>query len=163
MKITINGKEIDLPQNIVSQIEEAMKEKKGTWKPKDGEDYWYMFDTGGINDMPFRNDGYNKARIPIGNYFPTRELAQKAVDKLKAIQRVKEFIAKEGMEMVGIDSILGMYEIYWSKECNRFSWYWCGSAFHHSPFNNQWFAKGEDAKKVIDNCSQDLKIIWGVE
>lgn len=55
-------------------------------KPKG---YWYLRDGGNIDYMP-RQTSITESHKEIGNYFETKEEAQKAVEKLKALRRLKD-------------------------------------------------------------------------
>ncbi len=83
--ININGKDIDLPQNTIKQIEEALSEKKEVWKPKENEKYWYISEYADTSTY-INNSQSDLDRISIGNCFQTKQEAQEVVDKLKAIQ-----------------------------------------------------------------------------
>lgn len=55
--------------------------------------YWYIEDDGVIQRSCHYEDlhpALDKARKDIGNYFETREEAEKAVEKLKAVKRLKD-------------------------------------------------------------------------
>ena len=58
-------------------------------KPKE---YWCIDWTGGINQIIVLDDTnvYEKNKKEIGNYFDTQEEAEKAVEKLKALKRLKD-------------------------------------------------------------------------
>lgn len=52
--------------------------------------YWFMDYGGRIKAMNDSNDEEDVARKQIGNYFKTKEEAEKAVEKLKAWKRLKD-------------------------------------------------------------------------
>lgn len=51
---------------------------------------WYLNSLGSIIENAFGNDGFRKELESIGNYFETKEEAEKAVEKLKAWKRLKD-------------------------------------------------------------------------
>ena len=54
--------------------------------------YWFIENNGEINSIRFDDDSVESlsASKEIGNYFETKEEAEKAVEKLKAWKRLKE-------------------------------------------------------------------------
>lgn len=52
--------------------------------------YWFMDNCGDIHETPYTGDDLDKNRKLIGNYFETREEAERAVEKLKAWKRLKD-------------------------------------------------------------------------
>lgn len=59
-----------------------------TEEPKE---FWYIENDGDIDKETYDGDDYEKRMIKIGNYFSSREEAEKAVGKLKAMAKLKEF------------------------------------------------------------------------
>lgn len=64
--------------------------------PEEPKERWYINENGGVMKyVPFDPDGedlsYMKYQNEIGNCFDTREEAEKAVEKLKAMAKLKEF------------------------------------------------------------------------
>ena len=57
---------------------------------KEPKEYWYMDYGGRIRTINDANDEGDAARKEIGNYFETKEEAEKAVEKLKAWKRLKD-------------------------------------------------------------------------
>ena len=54
---------------------------KYTWKPNNGDSYWYVMSQGLINQTRFDySNRFDKSRIDIGNCFKTESEAQKAAD-----------------------------------------------------------------------------------
>jgi len=58
--------------------------------PEEPKEYWYMDYGGRIKAMNDANDEEDMARKEIGNYFSSREEAERAVEKLKAWKRLKD-------------------------------------------------------------------------
>lgn len=60
--------------------------------------YWFIRDDdSGVGYSPIGNSSVAKRREAIGNYFETKEEAEKAVEKLKALKRLKD----HGFKFVG--------------------------------------------------------------
>ena len=77
----------------LEQIKEEVERKEGDDKTKDYEDpkkYWYITGEGDIcrDDIEY-SEGVEE-RKTVGNYFETKEEAEKAVEKLKAWKRLKD-------------------------------------------------------------------------
>lgn len=68
-------------------------------------EYWCIDWTGGVNHITVLDgvDKYEENKKEIGNYFGTREEAEKAVEKLKAWKRLKD----KGFKFYGIEVFSG--------------------------------------------------------
>lgn len=165
MKITINDKQIELTPTQEATIKEALGIKENRlWKPKNGDEYWYIDDDGCAWFSNWDEKyGPHKLKWEIGNVFPTKEATQKHRDKFKSIQRVKEYIAEHSEEFTP-DWDIGhqdKFTIIYNYEDEKFvampfclvQTYW--------PF--QYLASEKDAQKVIDNCEADLKVIFDIK
>ena len=54
-------------------------------------EYWYIAELcGGLQKKQDTDNGEDRFNKQIGNYFDTREEAEKAVEKLKAVKRLKD-------------------------------------------------------------------------
>lgn len=70
----------------------SLAELNAEWEdaPEEPKEYWFVADTGEIRHEPDVGDEADKFSKEIGNYFETKEEAEKAVDKLKAWKRLKD-------------------------------------------------------------------------
>ena len=84
----MNGKEWEY-----HSLAELCEEWEDYEEPKD---YWWIHSCGDILHDYFGNCS-DKQRKQIGNYFETKEEAEKAVEKLKALKRLKD----KGLELDG--------------------------------------------------------------
>lgn len=75
--------------------------------PEEPKEYWFMDYGGRIKAMNDANDKEDVARKVLGNYFDTREEAERAVEKLKAWKRLKD----KGFEFTGFSNESIGYEI----------------------------------------------------
>jgi hypothetical protein len=57
------------------------------WKPKPGEEYWFIWDTGQIKNKVWGTWSYDERRWAIGNCFQTRPHAEHAREGLQAYLR----------------------------------------------------------------------------
>ena len=71
--------------NSLAELNEEWEDYE---EPKWLRDYWFIDSCGGINKQESDILGVN--RREIGNYFNTKEEAEKAVEKLKAWKRLKD-------------------------------------------------------------------------
>ena len=90
----------------------SLAELNEEWEDYDPNEYWYI-DTFGKCDISFETVGEYKNieafAKEIGNYFETKEEAEKAVEKLKAWKRLKD----KGVEFYGWRrNQTGTYELY---------------------------------------------------
>ena len=58
------------------------------WKPKSGEEYWFIWDTGQIKNKVWGTWSYDERRWAIGNCFQTRQHAERAREGLQAYLRL---------------------------------------------------------------------------
>ena len=83
--------------------------------------YWYIGDRGEIFPEIIENPGHiwHQARKEIGNYFETKEEAEKAVEKLKAFKRLRDKgVVLHSCE--GAESCENFYRIIFSVRCDRY-------------------------------------------
>lgn len=82
-------------------IYESLAELNREWEDyyEEPKKYWYMDYGGRIKAMNDANDEEDVARKEIGNYFDTREEAERAVEKLKAWKWLKD----KGFKFTGIE------------------------------------------------------------
>lgn len=76
----------------------SLAELNEEWEDyEEPKEYWYIDPEGTIICEPDDEAPYDNYRKQIGNYFDTREEAEKAVEKLKAVKRLKD----KGFEFTG--------------------------------------------------------------
>lgn len=75
---------------IYNSLTELNEEREDV--PEEPKEYWCIDWTGGINHITVLDgvDEYEENKKEIGNYFETKEEAEKAVEKLKAWRRLKD-------------------------------------------------------------------------
>ena len=71
---------------------EAQKkqEEPKPWKPKDGEDYFYIGIDFTIDSWENVDDDTDKRNFRIGNYFPTEERAEQVAEKMRLLLRIEQ-------------------------------------------------------------------------
>lgn len=105
----------------------SLAELNEEWEDyKDPKEYWYMNDGGRIKAINDANDKEDVARKEIGNYFDTREEAEKVVEKLKAWKRLKDkgfrFALTPGVGSLDVDP--GKFQIEISADMPA-KWFCC--------------------------------------
>ncbi|MBO7731567.1 MAG: hypothetical protein J6S67_03420 [Methanobrevibacter sp.] len=80
-----------------TSLAELNKEWEDYEEPKE---YWFIDCDGEIMDAKYEGTGFDKDCKAIGNYFETKEEAEKAVEKLKAWKRLKD----NGFKFVGTNN-----------------------------------------------------------
>jgi hypothetical protein len=167
MKITIKEdgreREVELSEESAQALKKAFREeKKGLWKPEEGDEYWYMSD-GGRSPAHWDDGSTDNGRYITGNVFPTQEAAQKEIEKRKAIHRVKEYIAKEFGEFEPDWENRGQRKFQldygYSSKSMLIEWHVMKKVY--SPFG--YLRNGEHCEQLITDMEDDLKIIFEVE
>lgn len=152
-------------ESILSNDWEVVEEKKKWWKPKRGEKYFIVNNTGYTKEIyPYVADGTDELHIKFGNYFQTEEEAEFMGEKLKVIYELEKFAYENNEE-----------EIDWNNEDQRkFFLYYSYSAnqvlvnyvisMKEIPFN-VYFTSDELAKKAIETIGEDRikKYYFGVK
>ena len=154
--------EKDLKQ-LIQDNPELLKESNSV--PFRHGDSYYLVDAGGnANNSYWRDDDFDYYRLDTGNAFKTREEAEKKSQQMQALARVNRYIRENDLRLTDVDwnnteqskwSIL--YNITSEKiEASD----WCISNYKMLIGD----LKSEEAgKQVIENCIDDLKIIFDVK
>ena len=79
---------IDKNPNILTDWFEEVNEPT-RWKPELGRKYYFLDSDGFVYNNIWADDSVDHGRLKIGNYFESREEAEKAVERLKAWERLK--------------------------------------------------------------------------
>lgn len=138
IKIQINGEEVESLDQAIKLIKEAKEqEKKGLWRPEKGERYSFL-SSDGVDSVTWYEDSCDCSRLDRG-IFKTEEEAIDADNKRKALTRIKDYIAREGIE----------------REKDWFD----GDTFYS--LIRIWGFSAEDTEKIIQACESDLKILFG--
>ena len=86
--------------NIISEYN-SLAELNEDWEDyEEQKKYWYLTDAGCLCQTSIHNDK-TAIRKRIGNYFDTKEEAEKAVEKLRAWKRLKD----KGFKFIGVRGI----------------------------------------------------------
>jgi len=74
-------------EQILALFAEDSAAQPERWKPKPGEEYWFIWDTGQIKNKVWGTWSYDERRLAIGNCFQTRQHAERAREGLQAYLR----------------------------------------------------------------------------
>lgn len=141
---------------LEKEVEEQKKqEEPKPWKPKDGEDYFYIGIDFTIDSWENVDDDTDKRNFRIGNCFPTEERAEQVARKIRLLLRLEQLH----------DMLCPDYEPDWnSKEeklClfyNRWAGYWQGKkvwAFEEYP--TAYFDTEENLIKAMEILEKELE------
>ena len=85
----VHKDQLEKNPNILTDWFEEVKEPT-RWKPELGYKYYLSDSNGSIYDSVWSNDYIDRSRSEIGNCFESREEAEKAIERLKAWERLKD-------------------------------------------------------------------------
>lgn len=126
------------------------KEKNKSWKPKEGESYYYICSSGVISNDTF-SEGWSqdKLRRDFCNAFQTREEAEHMVEKIKIINKLRE------LSNINFNDTSGEahYAIAYDVEANEIT-YIVSYYYKYLPFNI-YFATKEALKKAVETIGED--------
>lgn len=160
IQITYNGKTIEAEVNK-EQLQGLIGDMPKT-RPVRGDRYYRILDHGLII-CEYWYDGASYNNLwNSGNGFFTQEEAEKELARRQAKRRIQDFIIENGLE----------FNPDWGNDMEE-KYYICFD--HHkddfaytSPYTfnyglDFYFRSEEDAELVIDNCEDDLRIIFGID
>lgn len=126
--------------------------------PKMEEEYFSVPSFGGIEDCTWKVNDYDKGRLAMGNIYRTREEAEKARDKQLALVRIQHYIADNDL---GKEFVSGErnYSIAYDHRKKVFDWFNWDSHDQYNPIS--YLKSVEACTQVIENCKEDLLIVWG--
>ncbi|PMC80462.1 hypothetical protein CJ191_01250 [Aerococcus viridans] len=81
--------ELKLLKERIAELEEQAKQEQEF--PKDGDEYWFMSDSGVIGNSFYSNYYIDNDRLEIGNFFKDGEQAKFAVEKLKVEAELRKY------------------------------------------------------------------------
>ena len=93
----MNNKEImekisELEQQIAELKEAAQKQDEPkAWKPKAGEDYWYISESMSATNADFCEDDFDNRLIKSNNCFRTKERAEEVAKKIRMLLKLERY------------------------------------------------------------------------
>ena len=126
------------------------------WKPKNGDEYFYIDGYGCIYSSIWRSDSIDYERLALGFIYPTREECEKAKERKLAkvrLQRTSNFKPDFENENGG-----------WSVYCNhRGKSLYAYQIYSINSGEIVNYRTEEEAEKSIKENEQDWKIYFGIE
>lgn len=165
--ISIDDKKIEISDESYEAFKKQFikPDKAILWRPEHGEAYFAVSSDGEVYKYRFCSEAIDEHHYKMGGIFRTEEEAQEALEtgwiaKRKAEVKILRFIAENDLE----------FEFDWSKRQVKHFIYYNHSDQAFKP--NTWiycqestnfhFKSKEDAQKLIDAMTPELKILFGV-
>lgn len=167
--ITIDDKKIEISDESYEAFKKQFvtKDKAILWKPEKNGRYYYVNGDGVDNYRFCYPDGGDRYNLETGNTYKTKEEAQEALDtgwvaKRKAEVKLLRFIAENDLEFEPDWDNEGSNKCYvfYSHDNRGFQVTGC---CRHQHSILPYFKSREDAQKVIDAMTPQLKILFGVK
>lgn len=154
--------EKDLKQLIKNNPELLKESNCATFK--EGDSYYLVDTEGNVNSNYWVDDKIDNYHLDIGNAFKTQEEAEKKAKQMQALARVNRYIRENDLRLTDVDwnnTEQPKFSIFY----NTFSIQievsnWC--SYNHKMLIGELKSKGA-GKQVIENCIDDLKIIFDVK
>jgi len=161
-QLIIGGKEVELSPESWKNMEEQFKKK--SFYPEKG-DIVFVISTGRVKTVidEIMYSSIYKSDFDCGLAFKTRPEAEAKLAEMQAIAKVRKFIFEEGLEFEPDyrDFEQRKYNIYYSFEEERFFSLYNDACPEYSPFG--YLKSEEDCEKVIENCKDELDVIFKVK
>ena len=135
--------------NIKKQIEEYDKK---AFEPKLGEEYYLILRTGKVNMYEFSNDNTDKKLINFGNYFKTKEEAERKSFEIKLHRQLELFTLKNNETEINWNDSSEKYVINYNKDNGIF----IDRVYTLKIFGQIYFTSKEIAEKAIETFKYDL-------
>lgn len=135
---------------------ESVNTSKTIWDLEVGDEFWVISDQ---CDRVFCTVYDLNIRRNSGNCFLTKPEAEKELQKRQAIQKIKKYIHDEGMDNGWRDDGDNWYP-YWDLDYKKFVSYQSLTTKSYSPIG--YLPYESHNKKIIDNFSSELKLIFDV-
>lgn len=162
-EIELNNVKINLTDEQIKEIIEKYGKKDD--KPEIGEWYWYVNDCYYVGYSNYLTYSYDEAHYKAGNYYKTKEEAEKVAELKKkydtALANIKRNI-KESFVPDWKNGSTSKYFVYYDHCVSRLFI----DSYHNfstQPYTIPCFATRADAKKSIEQNADDWKIVLGVE
>lgn len=147
-----NLSEVERKQ-LLSLVEKANKPKRFCFDDmRDKETFFFLDWAGGVWEKEFiSNSSLDENKFLLGNAFPTREAAEFAVERLKVLHEIKEFIAKnDDKEIDWTDSVEFKYVLTYRIEDSKVS---AGVFYSNMKYQKELCAS---SGKVIDDMIETI-------
>ncbi len=178
MKIQIIDGEVTEVSSEDWQAFEAWRKEQAKGWPQKHDSYWWLDADGDIFQSCWTIHTVDTDRQRVGNIYRTEAEALAQVEKLKAKARIDKYIAENGLMFVPDWRELGQRKYYIFYDHSTYAFdvssvsreqELLAVAYHLPiPFRAKYltslvFSSEAHAQQVIDNCTDDLKTIFGVK
>lgn len=152
---------------FIESIGEALNKlfypKEDEWKMKipfeDGDEYWFIYSSGGIDSSFWVGRWEDDSRLKLGNAFPTEEAAELEAKRRNLLTRFKAFR----------DECNGDWKINWNKNEAKYYLYksnmtddiLCNDIYFYETFSLfGYFKNEEDAERAIELFGDEIKELF---
>ena len=146
--------------NRIEELEKELLELKEQVKeqqefPRDGDEYWFMSDSGVIGNSFYSNYYIDNDRLEIGNFFKDGEQAEFAVEKLKVENELRKLSDSWDLEIT-------QYSFSFDWECGELKIEY--PDYNQYP-NSYYFYSADDVQQAIETVGRGRikKYLFGVE
>lgn len=152
-------KEIEELKKRVAELEanKAKAVELPFWMPEEGQATYYLDSIGGDWQATYSHNGTHQELL-IGNYFKTKKLAQRHVDKLKLLEEIKQWRGKHDPESfkLGTDGQGDRMELVFDTQASQ--WDWLHTSTYKRPLSI-FFSTPETAQDCIDHFGDRLDLL----
>lgn len=136
--------------------------KPSAWKPKVGEEYWVVTGYGGTHKYFWTDVESDEAYYSMNNCFPTQELAETAVARLKIFAALQQYADANNSEIIDWRSVnqKWFFDFNYDAGCITFSY----TVRNHKP-GMVYFTDFETARDAVCEIGESLikKYLFGIE
>ena len=156
--------EYKILQEQVEKMGKEIKtlENKNPLMPKMHEIYYCIGSYSEKTKSIWLDDNIDNMRISLGNIFLTEEARDKKILKLKAIQKIKSYIAENcPFEPDWNDKEQDRYNIYYNIKYREYSFSYCSFIMEQTEIG---FLKSEEnCQTIINKFKPELDIIFNIK
>lgn len=134
---------------IKKQIEECDNK---VWKPNEGDKYYVVSIKGMVLKYKFINDNVDKELINFGNYFKTKEEAERKAFEIKLHRQLELFALENNETEIDWNNSSEKYIISYNIDGGLF----IDEVYSLKDFGQVYFASEEVARKAIETFKDDL-------
>lgn len=149
-------------EETLKSLREQLEKPEGLWKPGENEKYYYLTSFEVDYTTFSKHSSGDNVRLKSGNYYPTKEAAQKELDKRIAIQEMREYIAEKGIGWEsGAKHFVTFTKPTASCTMNRYDTSFCESCEYQQP-DNLYLDSRESTYEFIKDQAENIRKYFGV-
>ena len=152
LKAEFLGKLEELEKEAEAQKEQ---EELKPWKPKDGEEYFYIYDTLKTGSDFNWGNSIDYKRIKAGNCFLTKERAEQVAEKMQLLLRLEQL-----HDMLCPDYVPDWDNPSEKKFCLAHVYpedFWFVDELHDTEYPTVYFDTEENAEKALKILNKEIK------